>query len=50
MNGQTGASVLGRRVARQPGEGVVLLENKSEHIGGVIGVQGVGVFTVQELI
>lgn len=29
MNGQTRASVLGGRVACQPGEGVVLLENKS---------------------
>ena len=29
VNGQTGASVLGRRVARQPGEGVVLLQHIS---------------------
>lgn len=29
VNGQTGAPVLGRRVAGQPGEGVVLLQNKS---------------------
>lgn len=29
VNRQTGAPVLGRRVARQPGEGVVLLQNKS---------------------
>lgn len=29
MNRQTGAPVLGGRVARQPGEGVVLLQNKS---------------------
>lgn len=29
VNGQTRASVLGGRVACQPGEGVVLLKNKS---------------------
>lgn len=33
MNGQTGASVLGGGVACQPGEGVVLLENKSAEGG-----------------
>lgn len=29
VNGQTRASVLGGGVARQPGEGVVLLQNES---------------------
>lgn len=34
MNGQTGAPVLGGGVAGQPGEGVVLLQNKSEQEEG----------------
>lgn len=33
VNGQTRASVLGGGVACQPGEGVVLLENKSAEGG-----------------
>lgn len=34
VNGQTRASVLGGRVACQPGEGVVLLKHKSVTEGG----------------
>lgn len=41
VDGKAGSAVLGGRIAREPGEGVVLLQNEPQHVRCGFGVQRV---------